>query len=674
MIPTLGTVTLATALVVALYAAAASVIGARTGRPALVASAENGVLTVFGLVALAVGLMEWALVTGDYSVSFVADNSSRATPLVYKITGLWGALEGSILLWLFMLGLFSVGVVLTYRRDPRPTTRALLPYATAVLMAVVSFFLLVTVVPANPFAPVPGGVVPTDGRGLNPLLQDPGMAAHPPMLYLGFTGFTVPFAFAMAALVTGRLDRDWIVATRKWTVAAWWCLSIGILLGGWWAYHVLGWGGIWAWDPVENASFLPWLTGTAFLHSVMIQERRGMLKVWNIVLIILTFALTLFGTFLTRSGILASVHAFTTSDIGYYFLAAVAVTLVGALWLLAARGDRLRSEATLDSMVSRESVFLMNNVFLVGSCFTVFLGTVFPLVAEALRGVKISVGAPFFNSVSIPISIGLVVLMGVGPLIAWRRASMQQLARHFLRPALAGAGVAAVLFALGVRGGWALAAFASAVFVAVVVVAEFVRVARARAASTRGSFLSALAEVAGRNRRRYGGLVVHLGIVCIAIGITASFGFQKSREVALAPGEVVDFEGYRVQYKGLVHEEQAHRLVIGARLDVSRDGRSLGTYVPAKNFYAGRQEPTTTVAVRERPHHDLYFILGDVARDGSHVTVRMLVNPLVMWIWFGGIILTLGTVLAVLPDRKPAYAAAPAALGGLGAVARGRPE
>ncbi|HEY8368017.1 MAG TPA: heme lyase CcmF/NrfE family subunit [Thermodesulfobacteriota bacterium] len=674
MISTLGTVTLTTALVIAIYAAVASVLGARTGRPALVASAENGVLTVFGLVALAVALMEWALVGGDYSIAFVANNSSRATPLIYKITGLWGALEGSILLWLFVLGLFAVGVVLTYRRDPRPTMRALLPYATAVLMAVVSFFLLVTVVPANPFAPFPGGVVPPDGRGLNPLLQNPGMAGHPPMLYLGFTGFTVPFAFAMAALVTGRLDRDWIVATRKWTVAAWWCLTAGILLGGWWAYHVLGWGGIWAWDPVENASFLPWLTGTAFLHSVMIQERRGMLKVWNIVLIILTFALTLFGTFLTRSGILASVHAFTTSDIGYYFLAAVAVTLVGALWLVAARGDRLRSEATLDSMVSRESVFLMNNVFLVGSCFSVFLGTVFPLIAEALRGVKISVGAPFFNSVNVPIAVGLVVLMGIGPLIAWRRASLAQLRRHFLWPAVAGVATAAVLFALGVRGGWALAAFASSVFVAVVVGAEFVRVARARAVSTGEPFVKALAEIARRNRRRYGGLVVHLGIVFIVIGITASFGFQRSREVALARGEAVEFEGYRIEYTGLVHEQEPHRLVIGARLDVSRDGRSLGTYVPAKNFYEGRQEPTTTVAVRERPSHDLYLILGDVAPDGSHVTIRMLLNPLVMWIWIGGVVLTLGTVLAVFPDRKPAHAVAPAALGQLGAVARGRPE
>lgn len=399
-----------------------------------------------------------------------------------------------------------------------------------------------------------------------------------------------------------------------------------------------------------------------------------MLKVWNVVLIILTFALTLFGTFLTRSGILTSVHAFSTSNIGFYFLSAVAVTLVGSLGLLAARGDTLRSEATLDSMVSRESVFLMNNVFLVGSCFTIFLGTIFPLVAEAVRGVKISVGAPFFNSVNVPISVGLVLLMGVGPLIAWRRASLEQLKRHFLWPAVTGLAGAGALFALGIRGGWGLAAFGAGIFVAVVIGAEFVRVARARAASTREPFLKALGEITRRNRRRYGGLVVHLGIVLIAIGITASFGFQKSREVALAPGEAVDFEGYQVRFTGLVHEEQPHRFVIGAKLDVSRDGKPLGTYVPAKNFYEGRQDPTTTVAVRERPNHDLYFILGDVARDGSTVTVRMLVNPLVMWIWIGGVVLTLGTLLAVLPERRQAYAVSPAALGGLGAMARGRPE
>jgi cytochrome c-type biogenesis protein CcmF len=471
------------------------------------------------------------------------------------------------------------------------------------------------------------------------------------MLYLGFTGFTVPFAFAMAALATGRLDRDWIVATRKWTVAAWWCLSVGILLGGWWAYHVLGWGGIWAWDPVENASFLPWLTGTAFLHSVMIQERRGMLKVWNLVLIIVTFTLTLFGTFLTRSGILASVHAFSTSDIGLYFLGAVAVTLVGSLWLLAARGDRLRSEATLDSLVSRESAFLMNNVFLVGSCFTVFLGTVFPLLAEAVRGVKVSVGAPFFNTVNVPIGIAILALMGVGPLIAWRRASPGQLRRHFLWPAVTALAVAALLVALGVRGWAALAAFASGTFVAVVVGAEFARVARARAAATGERFLTALAEVAGRNRQRYGGLVVHLGIVCIAIGITASFGFQRSREVSLARGEAVEFEGYTVRYGDLVERQEPHRLVVGARIEVSRNGRPLGTYVPAKNFYEGRQDPTTTVAIRERLNEDLYLILGDVARDGSRATLRILVNPLVMWIWIGALIAVVGGLTALLAGR-----------------------
>jgi cytochrome c-type biogenesis protein CcmF len=673
MISTLGTVTLVTAFVVALYSAVASALGARAERPALVESARNGVLVVFALVVLAVLLMEAALVGGDFSIDYVARNSSRATPLVYKVTGLWGALEGSILLWLFMLGLFSALVVLIYRGDPRPTTRALLPYATSVLMAVVAFFLLVTVVPANPFATVPGGVVPADGRGLNPLLQDPGMAAHPPMLYLGFTGFTVPFAFAVAALVTGRLDRDWIVSTRKWTVAAWYFLSLGILLGGWWAYHVLGWGGIWAWDPVENASFLPWLTGTAFLHSVMIQERRGMLKVWNVVLIILTFALTLFGTFLTRSGILASVHAFTTSDIGWYFLTAVAVTLVGSLALLAARGDRLRGEATLDSMVSRESVFLMNNVFLVGACFAVFLGTVFPLLAEAVRGVKVSVGAPFFNAVNVPIALGLVLLMGVGPLIAWRRASTTQLRRHFLGPALAAAAVAAALFGLGVRGWSALTAFAAAAFVAVVVGAEFVRVARARAASTGEPFVRALGEITARNRRRYGGLVVHLGIACIAIGVTASFGFQKAKEVSLARGEAVEFEGYRVRYEGLAVERQPHREVLAARLEVWRDGRPLGAMAPAKNFYEGREEPITSVAIREGLREDFYVILGDVARDGSRATLRLLVNPLVAWIWIGGLVLSLGTLLAVWPDRRPAHA--PRSLPvGLGAVARGRPE
>lgn len=407
-----------------------------------------------------------------------------------------------------------------------------------------------------------------------------------------------------------------------------------------------------------------------------------MLKVWNLVLIILTFSLTLFGTFLTRSGILASVHAFTTSDIGYYFLGAVAVTLIGSLALLAARGDRLRGEATLDSVVSRESAFLMNNVFLVGACFTVFLGTIFPLLAEALRGVKVSVGAPFFNTVNVPIALGLLVLMGIGPLIAWRRASLEQLRRHFLWPGFAGLAVAALLFALGVRGWSALAAFAVAVFVAAVVGTEFVRVARARAASTGERFWTALGEITARNRRRYGGLIVHLGIVCIAIGVTASFGFQKSREVSLAPGETVEFAGYRIRYEGLAPEQQPHRFVLGARFDVTRGDDRLGTFVPAKNFFEGRQEPTTTVAIRSTLREDLYLILGDVAADGAHVTLRVLVNPLVAWIWIGGLVLSLGTLLAVLPERRPAPVPARAPVGaghhplpgGYPAVARGRPQ
>jgi cytochrome c-type biogenesis protein CcmF len=598
------------------------------------------------------------------------------------MSGLYGALEGSILLWLFMLGLFSALVVLIYRRDERPTTQALLPYAISVLMAVTGFFLLVTVVPANPFAGVPGGLVPPDGQGLNPLLHDPGMAIHPPMLYLGFTGFTVPFAFGIAALITGRLDHGWIVSTRKWTVAAWYFLSAGILLGGWWAYHVLGWGGIWAWDPVENASFMPWLTGTAFLHSVMVQERRGMLKVWTLVLIILTFVLTLFGTFLTRSGILSSVHAFSTSSIGLYFLGAVAVALVGSLTLLAARGDKLRSEGTLDSVVSRESAFLMNNVFLVGACFTVFLGTIFPLLAEAVRGVKVSVGAPFFNAVAVPLGLGLLLLMGIGPLIAWRRASYEQLRRHFLWPGVAGLAAAALLFALGVRGWSALSAFGLGTFVAAVVVGEFVRVARARAASTGERFWTALGEVASRNQRRYGGLIIHLGIVCIAVGITASFGFQKAHEVSLAPGEAVEFEGYRIRYLEVAADQQPHRFVLGARLDVTRGDERLGDFVPAKNFFEGRQDPTTTVAIRSTLKEDLYLILGDVAPDGSHVTLRVLVNPLVMWIWIGGVVLSLGTLLSVLPERqtvpvpvaRPVRAGYPPAREGCAAAARGQPE
>jgi len=445
MIPELGTGALLVALVLCLYGAVMATLGARRGRTAYVESAQHATLAVFVLVTTCILLLVYAFLTFDFSVRYVANNTNLGTPFYYRITAVWGALEGSIVLWSWMLTLYTLIVVLRHRTS----ARELYPYVLTVMLSVIAFFLLVMTVAAPVFARQTP--IPTDGRGLNPLLEDSGMITHPVALYLGFTGFTVPFAFAVAALLTGRVGDFWITTTRRWTILAWYFLSLGLLIGGWWSYHVLGWGGYWAWDPVENAAFMPWLTGTAFLHSVMIQERRRMLRLWNIALVILTFSLTLFGTFLTRSGVIASVHAFTQGAIGVFFLSFLALVVLTSLALMAWRWDDLAAQGSLDSVISRESAFLLNNVLLVAAAFTVFFGTVFPLLSEAVRGVKVSVGAPFFNQVNIPLFLSLIFLMGVGPLIAWRRASVDNLKRNFLWPVAIGAAGALVLRLLGVR-------------------------------------------------------------------------------------------------------------------------------------------------------------------------------------------------------------------------------
>src|SRR5438132_7974655 len=458
----------------ALYGGVAAGVGARTGRLALVESAQHAALAVFVLVTSCFALLTYAFLTFDFSVRYVATNTNLGTPFYYRITAVWGALEGSIVLWSWMLTLYTLVVVLRHRTS----ARELYPWVLSVMLSVIAFFLLVMTVAAPVFArSMP---IPADGRGLNPLLEDSGMITHPVALYLGFTGFTVPFAFAIAALVTGRIGDFWITTTRRWTILAWYFLSLGLLIGGWWSYHVLGWGGYWAWDPVENAAFMPWLTGTAFLHSVMIQERRRMLRLWNLALVILTFSLTLFGTFLTRSGVIASVHAFTQGAIGVFFLSFLALVVLTALALIAWRWDDLGAQGALDSIVSRESAFLLNNVLLVAAAFTVFFGTVFPLLSEAARGVKVSVGAPFFNQVNVPLFLGLIFLLVVGPLIAWRRPSVDNLKRNFLWPVALGIIAAAAAFALGVRSSLAALTFATPVFVAVTIAADFTRATRAR--------------------------------------------------------------------------------------------------------------------------------------------------------------------------------------------------
>jgi cytochrome c-type biogenesis protein CcmF len=649
MVPELGQGALLVALALAVYGAAAAAIGGHRARTALVESAQRAAVGVFALVTAAFALLVYAFLRFDFSVRYVANNTNLGTPFYYRITGVWGALEGSIILWGWMLALFTLIVIVRHRERARD----LYPWALAVMLGVLSFFLLVMTVAAPPFARL--SPVPADGRGLNPLLEDTGMITHPIALYLGFTGFTVPFAFALAALVTGRVGETWITLTRRWTIAAWYFLSLGLLIGGWWSYHVLGWGGYWAWDPVENAAFMPWLTGTALLHSVMIQERRRMLKLWNLALVILTFALTLFGTFLTRSGVIASVHAFTQGAIGVLFLGFLAVVVLTALALLAWRWDALRAQGELDSVVSRESAFLLNNVFLVAAAFTVFFGTVFPLVSEALRGVKVSVGGPFFNQVNVPLFLSLIFLMGVGPLIAWRRASLDNLRRNFVAPVAVGIAAAGLVYAAGVRSTLAALALAVAAFVAATIALDLVRATRARMRLGEG-VVTAVRRLVRLHNRRYGGFVVHLGILVIAVGVTGSHAWSVQTEATLKRGEAATLAGYRVRFDGLqAREESNHFKVVGTFTVTDRRARAT-VLEPSKKFYPQEMSPIAGVDYRLGLVEDLYLVLGDFTRDGNQATIKLQVNRLVSWIWIGGLVLTLGAALAVLPERRRAPA------------------
>src|SRR5437660_1251587 len=621
------------ALGLALYGGVAAGVGARTGRLALVESAQHAALGVVVLVTSCFALLTYAFLTFDFSVRYVATNTNLGTPFYYRITAVWGALEGSIILWAWMLALYTIILIVRHRVG----ARELYPWALATMLGILAFFLLVMTVAAPPFQPqVP---VPADGRGLNPLLEDSGMITHPVALYLGFTGFTVPFAFAMAALITGRIGDTWLALTRRWTIVAWYFLSLGLLIGGWWSYHVLGWGGYWAWDPVENAAFMPWLTGTAFLHSVMIQERRRMLRLWNLALVIMTFSLTLFGTFLTRSGVIASVHAFTQGSIGIFFLSFLALVLLLALGLLAWRWDTLGAQGELDSVVSRESAFLLNNVLLVGAAFTVFFGTVFPLLSEAVRGVKVSVGAPFFNQVNVPLFLGLIFLMGVGPLIAWRRASLDNLSRNFLGPIAVGIAAAAVF------------RLALVMFVAATITVDLVRATRARLRIGE-RFPGALGSLLLRHNRRYGGFAVHFGILVVALGVTGSQAWSVQTETTLRRGEHTDLAGYRVRFDGLDASEESNHFKVTGTFTIDH-GRAGGSVLhPAKKFYPQEQSPIAYVDYQLGLREDVYLVLGDFARDGSQATIRLQVNRLVSWIWIGGLILTLGTVLALVPERR----------------------
>lgn len=637
------------ALVLSGYGAVALVVGHRMGRAGLFRSGTRAVLVQAFFLTLASAGMEYAFLSRDFSIKYVASYSDRSLPLFYTISAFWAGQEGSLLLWAWVLSIFSVIVI----RQSRHKNRELLPYILAVLMGISFFFNLIMAFVSPPFARLP--VPPADGQGLNPLLRNPGMVFHPTTLYLGYVGFSVPFAFAMAALLTGRLDDTWIKSTRRWTLFAWFFLTLGNLFGAQWAYVTLGWGGFWAWDPVENASFMPWLTATAYLHSVMIQEKKNMLKVWNMVLIIVTFLLTIFGTFITRSGIISSVHTFAQSSLGPFFLVFLGLTLVFSLYLLFVNLDNLRSENELDSFISRESSFLFNNLILVGAAFATFWGTVFPMISEAVRGVKITVGPPFFNQVNIPIGITLLLLTGICPLIAWRKASWVNLRKNFLITLLAAAGTAVFLYAMGVRHPWALVAFSLSGFVIYTIFQEFYRGARARGRMMGESPPKALWSLVAKNPRRYGGYVIHIGMVLIFLGITGEGAYKKETLASLRPGEKLSIGRYAVKYEGLSYLEVPGRFTVRANLSVSNAGGETVLLKPEKRYHRNSDQPHSQVSFHSTLREDLYAILVGHDKDGT-ASLKILINPLVVWLWIGGAVMGLGTLIVMWPEREKAAA------------------
>ena len=652
--PLIGQLALALALIVASYSIIANVLGARRAIPALLMSARHALWAMAAMVSVAVLALWMSLLQSDFSLEYVASYTSLTLPTVYKFTALWGGQQGSLLFWTWLLSLFTAIVAFQHRRR----NPDIAPYALAVLAGLAIFFLFMLNFVTRPFDMV--ATVPGDGQDLNPLLQNYWMAIHPPSLYTGYVSASVPFAFGTAALISGRFDDGWIRSTRRWAIFSWFFLTLGNLFGARWAYEVLGWGGYWAWDPVENAAFMPWLVMTAYLHSVMIQERKDMLKVWNLVLIGMAFGLTLFGTFITRSGVISSVHSFTQSGLGPFFLTFLIVVTVSYTALLLMRVRQLRSPAEMESYLSREAAFLFNNLVLVGIAFAVFWGTLFPVLSEAVRGVKITVGPPFFNKVNAPLALALICLMGIGPLIAWRRSSLDTLAKTFAAPLFFGlVSSIGALFA-GLHEWYALVAFSLAAFVLGTVIVEFRRGVSARQHMVSERPARALMNLIGKNNRRYGGYIIHVGVVLAFVGIVGSSFFKTEVKKSIKPGGSFEVGPYELVFLGLKHDETPHLESARAEVEVLRNGNPLAMMRPGKLFYKRLQQPATSVAIRSTPVSDLYVVLAGIDDSSGLVTFQVFLTPLVFWLWAGGVIMAFGTVIVMWPNVRERAAIAAA--------------
>ena len=663
----LGSMALALALLLSLYGVAASVLGARRNVPELVASGRNALFVVAGLVLLAALTLWQALLTDQFQLEYVATHTERNLPLLYKLSALWGGQAGSLTLWTLILCGYAVAAAIYFRHQQG----AMRPYVHAVMLLTIAFFIAVVLYAANPFVRLwrtnggdiitavfqPAGTaafIPADGQGLNPQLQNYWMVIHPVALYLGFVGLTVPFAFAVAALVTGQLGNTWIKSIRKWTLVPWLFLTLGILLGSQWAYVELGWGGYWAWDPVENASFLPWLTATAFVHSIMIQERRGMLKVWNMVLIWLTWELTLFGTFLTRSGVVDSVHAFALSPIGPMFAVFIVGTMLGFLALLIWRLPQLRSENQLDAVLSRETSFLTQNIVFLLIMTATLLGTLFRPISEWVTGDKISLNAPYFNKVNGPAFLALLILMGAAPLLAWRRSAPETLRRNFGIPVLVGILSLPVLWVLGNRNIAGFIGFAVISFVMAGICQEYVRGVRARNQATGEPWGRALVNLVNRNGRRYGGYVVHIGVLLVALGIIGNEFYQAEGQANLKPGESIAVANYTLTYQRLDDLRGPNFTEYSAPMSLKRGDRTIGQIVPKKHIYDKNEEqPMTEVGLRPGIAEDVYVVLAGFENGGATASFKVYINPLMTWMWIGGLMIILGVLMSAWPRRAP---------------------
>lgn len=667
MIAEIGYGILIISFVVALFGAASAYFGIREKNPAWIESSRLATLFSFPLITLSVFSLLFLLAADHFEVAYVYSVSSSSMPLYLKLTALWGGQSGSLLFWSWAMSAFASGVMLRkWTRD-----REFLPVVVIVTMVTLAFFLGLSIFVENPFVrywQTPSGsqiqamfapagsllLYPPDGRGLNPLLRHPGMIIHPPMLYLGFVAFVIPYAFAVAALVTGRIDDRWIRISRRWTLAAYIFLSAGLLLGMRWAYDVLGWGGYWGWDPVEVSALMPWLTGTALLHSVMIQEKKGMMKRWNMILVILTYDLVIFGTFLTRSGVLSSVHAFSESAIGPMFFAFIGITFVVSLGLLLYRWNQLKEEGELASIFSRESLFLVNNLLFIGILIVCFWGVLFPLISELVTGQKITVGPPFYQRATGPLWLGVVLLMGIAPLSAWGASSYKSIGRAIWKPVLVSLIGPIAAYLNGIREPVALLAFWVFAAAACITLFEYGRSTLARAKITDENLLTAFWHLGGKNHRRYGGYIIHLGIVLMALGVVGIEMYQTQTQGTISPGGSLTLDQYQVKFISLASFDTSdNRNVARAVVDVYKNGQKVDELYPRRDYYYDSDQPMTIPGLRSTLDDDLYIILADwqpISAQGA--TFKVFHNPLVGWLWIGGLVFLFGTLVAMWPDQK----------------------